>query len=190
MKSRLKSSLHAALFATLLSSSAAQAYLLPCQLVTQMAGTEIYEAQLQRVASLLAPQDLPAELDLALLQRHGGWYIYHTPQVWFSKQTCGPLDKTFNDKHYAFMPVLLNKKTGNNAVLTGTFVLRTYRPEHLQEVIDRYGFKMVTRLPKDDMAIIDVKPIQSYDDMIEALDKDRDVDLIAPIMSEPRFRPR
>lgn len=176
--------------ASLFATTSVQAYLLPCQLVTQMAGSQIYEAKLQRVAIMTAPQDLPSELNLELLQRHGGWYVYQTPVSWFEKQTCGPLIKTINDKPLQFMPVLLNKMTGNNAVLTGTFILKTYRPEHLQEVINRYGYKLVTRLPKANAAIIDVKPIQSYDDMIEELDKDRDVDLIAPIMSEPRFRPR
>lgn len=190
MKILTKRALQGWMAASMFATTGVQAYLLPCQLVTQMAGAEIYEAKLQRVASMSAPSDLPSEFNLELLERQGGWYVYHTPFAWFEKQTCGPQLKTFEQKRFQFMPVLLNKMTGRNAVLTGTFILKTYRTEHLQEVIDRYGFKMVTRLPKANTAIIDVKPIQSYDDMIETLDKDRDVDLIAPIMSEPRFKPR
>jgi hypothetical protein len=190
MKLFFKGFIQAAATSSLLFASSAQAYLLPCQLVTQMAGSKVYEAKLQRIASMTAPQDMPSELNLELLERHGGWYIYYTPFSWFERQTCGPQIKTIEDKQFQFMPVLLNKMTGMNAVLTGTFILKTYRPEHLEEVIKRYGFKMVTRLPKPNTAIIDVKPITSYDDMIEELDKDRDVDLVAPIMSEPRFKPR
>ncbi|MBO1923129.1 hypothetical protein [Thiomicrorhabdus sp. 6S3-12] len=167
-----------------------QAYLLPCQLVTQMAGSDVYEAKLQRVASMTAPEDLPAAMGLELLERHGGWYIYQTPEPWFERRTCGPQLRTVQGKNFQFMPVLLNKKTGRNAVLTGTFLLKTYRAKHLDEVIERYGFRLVTRLPKPDTVIIDVKPIQSYDDMIEMLDKDRDVELVAPLMSEPRYQLR
>lgn len=190
MKFSIKTAIQGAFLSSVFITSSAHAYLLPCQLVTQMAGSKIYEAKLQRVASMTAPQDLPSEFNLELLERQGGWYVYHTPVSWFERQTCGPQLKTFEQKRFQFMPVLLNKMTGRNAVLTGTFILKTHRAEHLQEVINRYGFKMVTRLPKANAAIIDVKPIQSYDDMIEELDKDRDVDLVAPIMHEPRFKPR
>ncbi|MBN2648017.1 MAG: hypothetical protein JXR44_09555 [Thiotrichales bacterium] len=182
--------LSAMLFGGLFSATA-HAYLLPCQLVTQMAGSHIYQAKLDRVGSMLAPDELPAQWNLSLLERHGGWFIYQTPQVWFERQTCGPLTKRLeNGAGYGFMPVLLNQKTGHNAVLTGTFVLKTYRPEHLSGVIERYGFKLLTMLPKQDSAIVDVKPLASYDDMIEVLDKDRDVDLIAPLLSEPMYRLR
>lgn len=179
------------LFTTLLASlwmwggvpfSEARAYSQPCQLVQKMAGFEAYQLQPLRLAAMRAPEDLPAGMDLVLLERHGAWYVYQTPTAWYSTEQCAPLSR----QSVEFMPVMLNRATGRNAVLTGSFVLKVHRARDLQSVIDRYRVKLVTFLPKADSAIVDVRPIDSYDELILRMDIDKDVQLLAPLFSEPR----
>jgi len=166
------------------SLSTAYAYTQPCQLVQKMAGFEAYQLQPLRVAAMMAPEDLPAGLDVTFLQRHGGWYVYQTPSAWYSKQQCAPMRK----QAVEFMPVMLNRATGHNAVLTGSFILKVHRARDLRKVIDRYKVQLVTFLPKADSAIVDVRPIESYDELILEMDIDKDVQLLAPLFSEPRRR--
>lgn len=181
MKKRFKWGLLILLFG---SSNSLWAYTQPCQLVNQMAGMEDYQTKPMRLATMTPPDELSRKFELPLLERHGSWFIYQTPQAWYGKEQCAPLVKNGVE----FMPVLLNRHTGHNAVLTGTFLLKVYRSRHLKPVIERYGLKLITYLPKSDSAIVDVRPVDSYDKLIERLDIDRDVQLIAPIFSEPRWK--
>ena len=84
------------------------------------------------------------------------------------------------------MPVLLNKMTGSNAVITGAFIVKTYRTRDLEKVMQRYGFKALSPLTNPQSMIVDVKPTKSYDLLIRALDRDKDVELALPLLSEPR----
>lgn len=173
-----------ALLSTAFSSGQVFAYTQPCQLVQKMAGFESYKLQPLRVASMKAPEDLPAGIKLTLLERHGAWYVYQTPEPWYGTQECAPLKK----QSIEFMPVMLNRQTGHNAVLTGSFILKVHRARDLETVIERYGVSLVTYLPKADSAIVDVRPIKSYDELILRMDIDKDVQLLAPLFSEPRMR--
>lgn len=173
------------------SVNSAAAYSESCQLVAHMAGNKEYVQKPMRVASLLPAHQLPANLSLRLLQNHGAWYIYRTPEPWFDKENCAPLNVEVTQGASAtlqFMPVLANLKTGNSAVVLGNFVIKVYREKHLQEVIDRYGFKTLSPLPNPESMIVDVKPTDSYDQLLLALDKDKDVELALPLLSEPRGR--
>ncbi|MBF6057966.1 MULTISPECIES: hypothetical protein [Thiomicrorhabdus] len=163
-----------------------------CQLVRQMADHRVYQLQTNRVAVMKAADKLDPDWQLELVERHGAWYIYQTPSLvsWFSKENCAPMERTFKEQKIEFMPVLFNRQTGHNAVITGTFVLKTFRAEDIEKVIERYGFKLLTRLPRDNAVIVDVKPTDSYDALIETLDRDKDVDLVAPLFSEPRYKLR
>lgn len=160
----------------------ASAYTQACQLVQKMAGVENYQLQPNRMATMNPPESLPAGLNLPLLERHGSWFVYQTSEAWYGRHACAPIEK----QGLQWMPVMLNRHTGRNAVLNGTFLLKVYRARDLQKVIQHYGLKLVTYLPKSDSAIVDVLPIASYDELILKLDIDKDVQLLAPIMSEPR----
>lgn len=166
------------------NSSQVLAYTQPCQLVQKMAGFESYQLQPLRMAAMKAPEDLPAGMKLPLLERHGAWYVYQTPEPWYGTQECAPLMK----KGIEFMPIMLNRETGHNAVLTGSFIVKVHRARDLDKVIERYGVTLVTYLPKADSAIVDVRPIKSYDELILKMDIDKDVQLLAPLFSEPRMR--
>jgi len=175
---------------SLLYSYQAWSYAEPCQLVAKMAGNHEYKQKPMRLATMTQPDEIPAEWHLSLIEQHGSWSIFQTNQAWFLKETCAPLSKRneANGHIVEFMPVLLNLKTGSNAVITGTFIIKTYHKRDLDKVVQRYGFKELSPLPNPQSLIVDVKPTSSYDLLIRALDLDKDVDLALPLLSEPRKR--
>lgn len=160
----------------------------PCQLVAEMAGNKEYNQEPNRVASLNPPTDMPKQWNLNLLENNGAWYVYQTDKPWFTKETCAPLTKKslIDDSNVLFMPVLLNKKTGHNAVVTGTFIIKVYHKRDLQKVVKRYGFLPVSPLPNPESMIVEVRTTDSYDLLIQTLDRDKDVKLALPLLSEPR----
>ncbi len=160
----------------------------PCQLVAQMAGNQEYEQKPLRMASMVKPELIPGGWHLQFLESHGAWFIYQSEQAWIGKEQCAPLQKQIDGKTIEFMPVLLNKQSGHNAVITGTFIIRVYRKQHLQKVMQQYGFKMLSPLPNPRSVIVDVKPTASYDLLIRDLDKDKNIELALPLLSEPRLR--
>jgi hypothetical protein len=155
-----------------------------------MADAKVYQAQPNRLASLLPLDKMPAEWQLTQVESHGAWFIYKTEHPDLSYTLCAPLSRTFQTKSYEFMPVFLNKQTGVNAVLTGTFIIKSYQPEDLDKIVTRYGFKLLTRLPNPLTAIVDVLPQESFDSLLETLDRDKDVQFAVPILSEPRYKTR
>lgn len=167
-------------------SSSVAAFSQPCQLVAQMADSKTYKTKPLRVATMQAQGAVTQALNLTWLETHGAWHIYQTPTAWFDKQTCAPLTKAVMGKELEFMPVLLNQLSGHNAVITGAFIVKIYRKNHWQKVNEKYGFKVLSPLPNPKTMIVDVKPTNSYDLLIRALDKDKDVNLALPIFSEPR----
>lgn len=164
------------------------AYSEACQLVAQMAGNKEYQAKPMRLASMARPEAMDKKWGLLELERHGAWFIYKTPQAWINKEQCAPVNKAFDGKTIQFMPVLLNKLTGHNAVVTGTFILKVYRKQHWDRVMQRYALKMLSPLPSPKARIVDVKPTQSYDLLIREFDRDKDVIVAFPLLSEPRAR--
>jgi len=171
-----------------LQSYQAWSYAEACQLVAQMAGNQEYQQKPGRIAVMAAPETLPTAWKLNLLEKHGGWFIYQTPEPWFGKKSCAPVVKQVSGRSLQFMPVLLNKLSGHNAVITGTFIIKVYRKRNLDEVMQRYGFRMLSTLPNPKSLIVDSKPTESYDVLIKQLDLDRDVILALPLLSEPRGR--
>lgn len=171
-----------------LYSYQAWSYAESCQLVAKMAGNHEYKQKPMRLATMTQSDEVPLEWHLNLIEQHGAWSIYQTDQAWFLKETCAPITKrnVSNGRTIEFMPVLLNKKTGSNAVITGTFIIKTYRKRDLDKVIQRYKFKELSPLPNPQSMIVDVKPTKSYDLLIRTLDRDKDVDLALPLLSEPR----
>ena len=174
----------------LLGATQARAYLYGCELVAQMAGPA-YEIRNQRVASLLIPEQLPSEFQLTLLEQNGGWFIYQADTEWFSKTTCAPIIKQdLSQKVYEFSPVLFNRQTGMNAVINGSFLIKTYKEADIDKIAEQYGFVKVTQLPNRFTAIFDVKPQTSYDELLQRLDRDKNIQVAAPLLSEPRYRLR
>lgn len=173
----------------LVVSSSVQAFTEACQLVAQMAGPD-YQAKPKRFGSLTAPEDMPKSVEASFIERNGGWFIYQASKDWFDVDHCGPKAQTVGSTTYEFVPVLLNRRSGSNAVVNGVFLIKTYREEHIGQIAERYGFKMVTPLPNRFTAVFDVKPQVSYDKLIETLDRDRDVEFAVPLLSEPHYRPR
>lgn len=157
-----------------------------CQLVAQMAGNKEYKQQPLRIASMSRPQALPSEWQLELIENHGAWYVYQTQQAWLNKFNCAPMSKVFKGKTFEFMPVVLNNHTGHNAVVTGAFIIKTYRKKDLENVIQQYGFTVLSPLPNPKTVIVDVKPVKSYDLLLQKLDRDKNVVLALPLLSEPR----
>lgn len=165
-----------------------QAFTEACQLVAQMAGPS-YENKPDRFGSMRAPSEMPSELDAQLIGRNGGWFIYQGKAAWFDVDHCAPIVSAIGSRSVEMVPVLLNKKTGHNAVINGIFLIKTYRQEHIDLIAARYGFQKVSPLPNRFTAVFDVKPQTSYDHLIETLDLDRDIEFAAPLLSEPRYRP-
>ncbi|MDG4811996.1 hypothetical protein P8629_03150 [Hydrogenovibrio sp. 3SP14C1] len=155
-----------------------------CQLVAQMAGPS-YENKPNRFGSMRSPSEMPSELGAQFIGRNGGWFIYQGKTAWFDVDHCAPIVSASVE----MVPVLLNKKTGHNAVINGIFLIKTYRQEHIDLIAARYGFQKVSPLPNRFTAVFDVKPQTSYDHLIETLDLDRDIEFAAPLLSEPRYRP-
>ncbi|MDG6773653.1 hypothetical protein QCB45_04860 [Thiomicrorhabdus sp. ZW0627] len=165
------------------------AFTQPCQLVAKMAGPA-YENQPKRIASFTQMKEMPEEWNLTLLEQNGGWFVYETDQSWFDKETCAPVKKWHNNQSIEFSPVLLNRSTGRNAVITPSFIVKTYQKSDIDKISARYGFKLLTMLPRGGSAIFDVSGVTSYDRMLEELDRDKDVQVAAPVLSEPQYRLR
>jgi hypothetical protein len=160
-----------------------------CQWVAKMAGPG-YSVQPLKVASFTAPEELPEGLHLTLLERSGGWFVYQTQASWFTKETCAPVQKVVANTVFDFVPVLLNEATGRNAVVTSSFMLKTYRQGDIDKMAERYGFRLLTLLPSGNAAIFDVSGATSYDRMLEQLDRDKDVQFAVPVLAEPHYRSR
>lgn len=165
-----------------------QAFTEACQLVAKMAGPD-YENKPNRFGSMQSPDDIPDEFGAQLIGRNGGWFIYQGKKAWFDMNHCAPNVKSSGTRVVEIVPVLLNKKTGHNAVINGIFLIKTYRQEHIDLIAKRYGFRKVSPLPNRFTAVFDVKPQTSYDHLIETLDRDRDIEFAAPLLSEPHYRP-
>lgn len=176
------------LFFGLLLSHQAWSFGEPCFMVATKAGADIYQPKPKRIASLLPLASLPAEFELTLLERNGAWHIYQTVESWFTKETCAPLRKLYDDRVYDFMPVLFNKQSGSSAVIIGSLIIKTYQEDDLNTIESTYGFKKLTQLPNPRMAIFDVKPTTSYDLLLERLGNDKDIEFALPLFSEPRYR--
>ncbi|WP_028485957.1 hypothetical protein [Thiomicrorhabdus chilensis] len=172
-----------------ITSQQAAAFTGPCQLVAKMAGPA-YETKALRVASFTAESAMPQAFELSFLEQNGGWFIYQTQQSWFDKESCAPLVKWHENKAIEFAPVLFNTSTGRNAVVTPSFLIKTYNKDDIDKMAGRYGFKLLTHLPRGSSAIFDVTGVTSYDRMLEELDRDKDVQVAAPVLSEPRYRLR
>lgn len=175
-------------FSLVVFSSYSLAYNEPCQLVAQMAGNKEYKQQPYRMASMVSADEMPKALNLSHLETHGAWHVYQAQQPWMTKEQCAPVREFHGGLAYDFVPVVLNKATGHNAVITGTFIIKVYRRNHVNRVLQRYGFKVLSPLPNPESFIVDVRPRNSYDQLIRDLDKDKDVRFALPVLSEPRAR--
>lgn len=161
------------------------AYTEPCQLVAQMAGAE-YEARPNLFASLLPPSKFSEKASVSLVERNGAWFVYEGGGSWFNVDSCAPsILATLPEDAIEIIPVLINIKTGKSAVVTGLFLIKVYKEKHLGGIANRYHFKKISTLPNRFTAIFDVRPQTSYDALIEYLDRERDIEWIAPLLSEP-----
>lgn len=172
-----------------MTSLPVQAFTEACQLVAQMAGPS-YDNKPNRFGSMQSPDEMPEGLNVQLVGRNGGWFIYQGDTAWFDVDHCAPIMNSVGSHSIEMVPVLLNKETGHNAVINGIFLIKTYRQEHIDLIAKRYGFQKVSPLPNRFTAVFDVKPQTSYDHLIETLDRDRDIEFAAPLLSEPHYRPK
>lgn len=173
------------LFVLLFMATPSFAYLQACQLVAEKAGKQ-YHSEPNRFASVSAPEDLPESFSATLIERNGMWFIYQADDEWFGKEECAP--KTVQG--IETVPVLLNKQSGGNAVVNGAFLIKTWQVKHIDEIAPRYHFVKITQLPNRFTAIFDTKPQTSYDQLIEKLESEKDIEIFAPMLSEPRYRAR
>lgn len=160
------------------------AFTQPCERVAQVAG-EDYEVRPNWFASLAAPVRVLKGGSGFLVERNGAWYIYEMPVSPFEKEGCIAKSWNAGGEQIEIVPVLYNRVLGKSAVINGRFVIKVYRVRHLNQLVKRYGFNKVSVLPNRFTAIFDVRPQNSYDLMIEQLDRDRDVEWVAPVLSEP-----
>ncbi|MEA3404404.1 MAG: hypothetical protein U9R28_01545 [Pseudomonadota bacterium] len=160
-----------------------------CQFVAKMAGPA-YETSSFNVASFTTPEQMPKAFELQSVDRSGAWFIYQTEAEWFTKETCAPLSKQYETQKVDFAPVLKNRSQGQYAVVTSSFMLKTYNKEDIHKMAERYGFRLLTLLPSGGAAIFDVSGETSYDRMLEILDRDKDIRYAAPVLSEKRYRLR
>lgn len=162
----------------------------PCYQVAQSAGAHTYQTVEKRVASLQPLSKLPPSLGLSLLERNGAWHIYQVPVDWAMPEECAPFNKVVKGQVFEFTPVLLNKQSGASAVIIGSLIIKSYQAEDLLTIESTYGFKMLTQLPNPRMAIFDIKPTASYDELLKTLENDKDIEYAVPLFSEPRYRTR
>lgn len=178
------------IFAGFIFSNPVLSFTQACQLVAQMAGPA-YETEPLRVASFEGPDDMPSEFGLAFLGQNGAWFIYQAEATWFvDRETCIPKIRLYGNKRFEFSPVLINQQTGHNAVVTPSFMLKTYREEDIHKIAERYDFRLLTLMPSGKAAIFDVSGVASYDKMLEELDRDKDIQFAVPVLAEPRHRLR
>lgn len=171
-------------------SSPALSILVGCEVVVQKAGLG-YEFRNQRAASLMAPEVMPSEFGLSLIERNGAWYIYEAGHDWFGRETCGGLSKQAADgKWFEFTPVLLNRHTGKSAIINGTFLIKTHQNSDLEKVAVVFGIKLLTQMPNGSSAIFDVKPQVSYDALLEQLERNVMIQTAVPLLTEQRYQLR
>lgn len=150
-----------------------------------MAGAE-YEVRPNLFASLLPPSKFEEKVSVSLMERNGAWFVYEGESSWFKENACAPsFLPTLPEDAIEINPVLINVKTGKSAVVNGLFLIKVYREKHLVGIASRYHFKKISTLPNRFTAIFDVRPQTSYDALIEYLDRERDIEWIAPLLSEP-----
>lgn len=159
-------------------------YTQSCELVAKMAG-ENYEVRPNWFASLSSPSIVSRGLSGTVVERNGAWYIYEKTVDQFQQSECAPQRLGLEGQKIEIVPVLYNRDLHRSAVINGRFVIKVYRVRHLNQLAERYGFNKVSVLPNRFTAIFNVLPQKSYDHMIERLDLDRDVEWVAPVLSEP-----
>ncbi|MDR9498901.1 MAG: hypothetical protein RI556_06980 [Hydrogenovibrio sp.] len=164
----------------------ANAYTQPCELVAQLAGAP-YQVQPDRMATLQPPDLWQAQPQRApaLLQRNGAWFVYQSERPWFERDACAPFQQAVDGQTVTWVPVVLNRQTGVNAVVTSRFVIKVRKQRDLEVLSRRYGFNLITRLPNRFTAVFDVGQPASYDALLETLDRDQDIEYAVPIVSEP-----
>lgn len=147
-----------------------------CDLVKHLAG-EAYQTAPNYAASIDKQPDLDA------IAQVGIWFIYTHPnhQAWFN--TCAPIQRSQS----TFYPVL--QTADQFAVINGLFLIKTHREQDIHLLEKRYGFKLVSALPNRFSAVFDVNPVADYDALIKRLDRDKDIERVAPVLIEaPRQR--
>lgn len=153
-----------------------------CRLVAQLAGSDYYTNP-SLAASMTEPSRVANRFEFQPIDQVGVWHIYQTQhQAWWS--ACAP--KT--EQGIEFYPVLEMPKWGQHAVVTGTFVIKTHRAEHIGQIETRYGFQQVSYLPNRFSAVFDVNPTDDYDRVLQKLDWDKDIETAIPVLIEPPRR--
>jgi len=169
----------------LMATTSSNAYLQACQLVAEKAGKS-YQIKPNRFASIVSPEELPKSVPASLIERNGMWFIYQASDIQFEEQQCAP-QKT---NGIEIIPVIYNQTSGHNAVINGVFAIKTYNEKDIHLIADKYNVRKITQLPNRFTAIFDVKPQRSYDELIETLEKDKNIEKMIPLLSEPRYRLR
>lgn len=178
------------LLSSLLFGNTAFAVLVGCDEVAKKSGLG-YEVRNHWAASLQAPEALPVELKLRLIERNGAWYVYETEQDWFERETCGDLSKLDeNAKSLAFAPVLWSRDSGKSAVIDGTFLIKTHQESDLEKVAAEFGMTLLNRMPSGSSAIFDARPQVSYDHLLEQLARHIRIVTAVPLLAEQRYEMR
>lgn len=155
-----------------------------CDRVAHQAGSH-YVSQPDRFATFVAPEELPKELHANLIERSGLWFIYQSDRFQFDKSACAPVDV----RGIELVPVVLNERTGSNAVINGVFLIQTWHTGDVESLGARYGFRKITSLPNRFTAVFDSRPQKSYDDVVHRLSNDKDIQHFVPLLSELNAKP-
>jgi hypothetical protein len=159
---------------TLLMLSASSAPLLAaCERVSQLMGSA-YKTDAHLFASTTQLHRYQA------LAHVGIWSIYHQ-QAW-SMDVCAPMKR----EGVTFYPVL--RKANGFAVINGIWVIKTFREADIHQVGQRHGLTRVSLLPNRFSAVFQSPDIDSYDRLIERLDRDKDIERVVPVLVESGVR--
>lgn len=144
-----------------------------CDVVAQLAGESYQTAERYAATTSLLDHDQP-------ITQVGVWHIYYQDSAWF--ETCAPIEQN----GVAFFPVL--QKQNQFSVISGVFVIKTFREPDIHLIAERYGFKALSALPNRFSAVFDVNPSADYDALLKRLDYDKDIERVAPVLIEATSR--
>lgn len=154
-----------------------------CELVAQLAGKD-YVTSPQYAASM----QYLAELNP--LTQVGVWQVYAYPKNASNQsetfQTCALIQLDGVE----FFPVL--QMQNRFAVINGLFMIKTHHEADIHRMAQRYGFKLISGLPNRFTAVFDVNAqvdsTQDYDEILRKLDRDKDIQVVVPVLIEADTR--
>lgn len=114
------------------------------------------------------------------LDHLGIWSIYRDP-AWQFEQ-CAPIRRD----GVMLYPVL--RKSNGYAVINGIWVIKTYRESDVHRLAKRHDLILLSGLPNRFSAVFQSPDVDSYDRLLERLDRDKDIERVVPVLVESGVR--